>query len=174
MYHARRLSLTEFDMAKGGQTVAAITFPTKLWSAKGAPLDGKLAAAGWSDVPQVIVNGEKLRAQRRLLTDRALANDYEVWFEDESGPRITATVTFKPRKALIVYRGQNYDLPLKSLFRFRYTLSRDGRDILTLKETTPFLTFTSRRSFALSPHGECDDMLATFALFLSVCAFLGS
>ena len=70
------------------------------------------------------------------------------------------------------FKGETYVLQAHSIFSFRYELMQGERVIVSFKEVTPFLTFSSRRLYRIETEArEIEPLLLAFSFFLAVLIF---
>lgn len=175
MYKAERSSIGKYEIKGGsGQSIVKIQMPRKVWATDNAPLNPAVTAMGLNDRPQFEFQNRTLEARRALLTNNALVNFFRIWIEDEGNLLIETSLNGAFKPSIIRYKGSEYSLVRHSFFSFRFTLEKDGQVLAGFEDTTPFLTFSSHRTFGISHKQELDDVLLGFAFFLSVMAFFKS
>ena len=175
---ARRLSVERYEICDAsGATQSQIAMPSRLWTANGAPLAAAIESAGLADTPQLTVCGVRYQAHRDLLSDSLVVSEYAIYLR-ESGDEANASkrkvieAATKNRATTVFFKGETYVLQAHSIFSFRYELMQGERVIVSFKEVTPFLTFSSRRLYRIETEArEIEPLLLAFSFFLAVLIF---
>jgi len=167
-----RVSLSQARILDSERNVRVdLEWPSRgIWSCENAPIgdpfyvDRKLGV-----YPVMRVGAVRYIVRRKLLTNVFFRNSYEIQLVSEDG-RIAAMVIlpggiFKQQQ--ISYAGDRYALQRMNFFRFDYRVFRNDVAVVHLMESTPFLTFSSRREFAIDVSSEVDAELVGLAFFLS-------
>lgn len=115
------------------------------------------------------VEGRTFTIRRKLLTNKFFWNDFTVSMFDEQNNIVSvAHIPGFGRRIHIEQAGKTYDLRRKGLLAFDFTLEGDGKPIAHFSETTPFLTLSSRREFAIvSNDASTAATLTSFSFFLA-------
>lgn len=171
-YKAKRLSLTQANICNDDdQPLSLISWPVaKIWSCENAVIgDPYYQDKNLGSYPSLIINGLKLTARRKLLTNKFFENNYEFSLWNEDGQcKISA---FRPgriwEKTEIKYNDQIYFLIRKNLFKFHFVLQDAETKISQFTDVTSFFTFSSYREFLLSSEKPVDPILITFSFFLA-------
>lgn len=172
MYTASRPVIGQYEVKNSaGKNVVSIVMPKGVWDTEKAPLQGLVNATGLASCPQFEWNSQTFPVKREILTNNYLYNFYRIWIEKEGQVAIEATSNGLSKPIVISYKGEEYSLVRKSLFIFDFTLQKNDRTIARFKDTTPFLSFTSKRTFSLHNTQDVDDMLIGFCFWMSAMAF---
>lgn len=168
VYKAIRLTIEEATiLGSNDGELAHITWPAGIWKTKNAPLSEALGDR-WQSNPVIKIGLKKLVALRTLLTDKVLVNDFEISLKDESDQALIVANLQGSRKTIAMrFENSEYLLTRESFFSFRFSLQKDGTQILRMKDVTPFLTFSSRREFAIESEKDIDPALLSFSFFLA-------
>jgi hypothetical protein len=114
------------------------------------------------------VHGERHFVRRKLLTDKLFTSQCEISVVNESGSLLaSALLPHKNWTVPIVELGRSYELVRERMFVFRIRLDQNGREILRIKDTTPFLTFTSRREFEIEADDSISPLLLSFTFLMT-------
>lgn len=167
MYSAIRTSLLNTDVFYKDAHFASIAFNDGMWvwMAENSPLSS--FAGGRQSCPALMIDGTRFEARKALKSNRFLVNDYKVWLVAQDGnvPISSFMPASWPKE--IEFKGQKYCLKRQSIFAFKFTLEGENTNII-FRETTPFFTFSSRKSFSITSADKVDPILLTFSLFLAM------
>lgn len=167
---AIRTSLTEvllFNDAE--QPFGRIEWPVaKIWRTEQAPLSDSLPGRIQTDL-SMTVEGREFTIQRKLLTNKFFFNDFEVTVSDEQHKTLSvAHIPGFGRRIDIEQDGRTYVLKRNGWLNFDFTLMENEQTIAHLVETTPFLTLSSRKEFAIvSNDASTAATLTSFSFFLA-------
>lgn len=176
MYKAHRTAVNIYEIYSGQDLVGRTSFTDKfaVWTAEDAPLTGVVQALGAEAFPILEIDGVKYTARKKLLASPAgfaafLYNNYTIRLENSGTSVIDVLLIGNSWAMTINYKGEKFFLKRKSLFSFRYVLTREnGSVIAAFHDTTPFLTVSIRRDFAIDVKCPLDNILITVAFWLAV------
>jgi hypothetical protein len=168
-YKAVRLSLTEAQIIDDAEKLlCVIQWPAaKFWRTENAPLSDSLGESFQTDFT-LIVEGRKLTAKRKLLTNKFFFNEYEISLFDESNQRLA--LAFDPGlkwSIKIDSDGKNYELKRYGFFQFCFSLEEGGKKVAQFTDTTSFFTFSSRREFLITDGAATPPFLISFSFFMA-------
>ncbi|ULA64298.1 MAG: hypothetical protein LZF86_120019 [Nitrospira sp.] len=167
---ATRTSLTEAIIFNDAdQPFSRINWPAaKIWRTEQAPLSDNLPECVQTDLTMT-VEGRNFTIRRKLLTNKFFWNDFTVSMFDEQNNLVSvAHIPGFGRRIHIEQDGKTYALKRNGWFNFDFTLVEDGQTIAHFIETTPFLTLSSKREFAIvSRDVPTAATLISFSFFLA-------
>ena len=122
--------------------------------------------------PQIIINNTPYVARRRLMTSNMIFNTYEVWLYRADGEPAEKIIQMDLHERRwcnpVSFQDKTYWFRKKSLFAFKYSLEdTSGKEIAHFSETTPFLTFSVRKTYKLQIYSPVDETLLAFTFFLA-------
>jgi hypothetical protein len=174
-YTANRTALNTFDVsAADGRVVMTSLFTGKfaVWTAEDAPMTSAMRGLNMEAFPQLTINGAPCIARKRLMTNKLFYNTYQIWLDgagDATAEKVIQLELNQPKwRNPITYHGNVYWFRRRSLFTFDYSLEDEqGKELARFGETTPFLTFSVRKTYSLKTYSPIDETLLCFSFFLA-------
>ncbi|MDI1229181.1 MAG: hypothetical protein PSY14_15990 [bacterium] len=174
-YTAKRTALNAYAIsAVDGRVVMTSSFTDKfaVWTAEGAPMASAMRGLNLEAFPQLTINGAPCIARQRLMTNKLFYNTYQIWLEGAGDAIAEKVIQVELNQAkwrnTITYQGKAYWFRRRSLFTFDYSLEDEsGKELAHFSETTPFLTFSVRKTYKLLTYTPLDETLVAFAFFLA-------
>lgn len=170
---AARHSLTEYSIyTPSGALQSEINLQRRLFTASDAPLTPTIASLGLADAPTVIVLDQPYLLCKALRSDKFFANRFDLslqGLEPTETPAITASYGQRRWATLIQHEGREYLLKPKSWFGFKFELAHGEAEAARFIDASPFLSFSSKRSYRIDlPAGPQPPLLIAFAFLLAV------
>ncbi|HRI77489.1 MAG TPA: hypothetical protein PLX33_10965 [Alphaproteobacteria bacterium] len=171
VFGAERTSLTGYVLhgVAGGDNVE-IHYAQGLWMPGSKP--GDVSALGRPrSFPRIVTPDETLTLVRRITYGGFLRTDYDVDFLDAQGNVKIAAQMPAERLSHFSFEGATYTLDQISRLSFRPLLLRGDMHVARFRETTPFLSFTSRKTYQLQVQTDVPPLALAAAFFISVMKF---
>ncbi|MBW7910426.1 MAG: hypothetical protein H3C49_03995 [Alphaproteobacteria bacterium] len=171
VFEAERASLTGYVLhGVAGSGTVEIKYAQGLWMPGSKP--GDVSALGRPrSFPQIVMPDETLTLVRRITYGGFLRTDYDVDFLDAQGNvKLAAALPAGPLSRFS-FGGAAYKVDQISRLSFRPVLLRDDTQVARFRETTPFLSFSSRKTYQLQVQTDVPPLALAAAFFISVMKF---
>ncbi|HCS24266.1 MAG TPA: hypothetical protein PLW48_02610 [Alphaproteobacteria bacterium] len=171
VFEAERISLADYALQglANGATVE-LRYARGLWMPGRKPGDVSVLGRPLS-FPQIFMPDETLTLVRRIAYGGFLRTDYDVDFLDAQGNVKIAAQMPAGRLSHFSLDGATYTLDQISRLSFRPLLMRGDMHVARFRETTPFLSFSSRKTYQLQAQTDVPPLALAAAFFISVMKF---